>query len=153
MYSLVFFGVSQDMVALDESLARPFEALKDAVQSPEAFEGLLEIECLPASTSTDDYISYMVRSTAEPRHTVGCAALAPEALTREAQNLTRKNDFKGIRSHQARATIEVYRFLAIWFSERRWLLDPKSSEKKNNRPFFLLQDSRCVPRPWDVFIL
>lgn len=53
----------QDMVALDGSLARPFEALKDAVQSPEAFEGLLEIECLPARTSTDDYISHMVRTT------------------------------------------------------------------------------------------
>ncbi|CAN0234772.1 unnamed protein product, partial [Ectocarpus sp. 12 AP-2014] len=53
----------EDMVALDKSLERPFEALKDAVQSEDALKGLLEIEDLPADTSAADYITYMVRQT------------------------------------------------------------------------------------------
>lgn len=53
----------EDMVALDKSLERPFEALKDAVQSDDALKGLLEIEDLPAETSAADYIAYMVRQT------------------------------------------------------------------------------------------
>ncbi|CAN0532101.1 unnamed protein product, partial [Ectocarpus sp. 12 AP-2014] len=53
----------EDMVALDKSLERPFEALKDAVQSEDALKGLLEIEGLPADTSAADYITYMVRQT------------------------------------------------------------------------------------------
>lgn len=55
-----YFLALQDMLALDKSLAQAFEALKEAVQMRDAFEGLLEIEGLPASTSTDDYITYMV---------------------------------------------------------------------------------------------
>ena len=51
----------QDMMAFDQSLAQPFEALKEAVQMQDAFEGLLEIEGLPTNTSTDDYITHMVR--------------------------------------------------------------------------------------------
>ncbi|CAM9322479.1 unnamed protein product, partial [Ectocarpus sp. 8 AP-2014] len=53
----------EDMVALDKSLERPFEALKDAVQSDDALKGLLEIEDLPADTSAADYIAHMVRQT------------------------------------------------------------------------------------------
>ncbi|CAM9110918.1 unnamed protein product [Ectocarpus fasciculatus] len=53
----------ENMVALDKSLERPFEALKDAVQSDDALKGLLEIEDLPAETSPADYIAYMVRQT------------------------------------------------------------------------------------------
>ncbi|CBJ26942.1 possible MAPK [Ectocarpus siliculosus] len=49
----------EDMVALDKSLERPFEALKDAVQSDDALKGLLEIEDLPADTSAADYIAHM----------------------------------------------------------------------------------------------
>lgn len=52
-----------DMVALDPSLAQPFEALTDAVQSKDALEGLLEIEGLPADTPAGEYISHMVRQT------------------------------------------------------------------------------------------
>lgn len=52
-----------DMVALDPSLARPFEALKDAVESADALEGLLDIEGLPADTPAGEYISHMVRQT------------------------------------------------------------------------------------------
>ncbi|CAM9591806.1 unnamed protein product [Scytosiphon promiscuus] len=53
----------KDMVTLDQSLARPFEALKDAVQSKGALEGLLEIEGLPSETPAEDYIAHMVRQT------------------------------------------------------------------------------------------
>lgn len=52
-----------DMVALDPSLAQPFDALQDAVKCEDAFVGLLEIEALPADTSAEDYIAYMVRQT------------------------------------------------------------------------------------------
>ena len=51
------------MVALDPSLGRPFEALKDAVQSEEALRGLLEIEGLPVDTPAAEYIAHMVRQT------------------------------------------------------------------------------------------
>lgn len=53
----------KDMVTLDPSLARPFEALKDAVQSKEALDGLLEIEGLPSETPAEEYITHVVRQT------------------------------------------------------------------------------------------
>ena len=52
-----------DMVALDPSLAKPFEALTDAVQSEDALQGLLDMEGLPAGTPPADYIAHMVRQT------------------------------------------------------------------------------------------
>lgn len=52
-----------DMVALDPSLAQPFEALTEAVQMEDALNGLLDIEGLPADTPAAEYISHMVRQT------------------------------------------------------------------------------------------
>lgn len=51
----------QDMVATDPSLARPFEALKDAVQDGQALSGLLDMEGLPKTMQAEEYITYMVR--------------------------------------------------------------------------------------------
>ena len=46
--------------------------------------------------------------------------------------------------------IKVYRFLAIFFFEWRGSLTPKSSEKKNNRPFFFRAIAVVhLSRPWD----
>lgn len=50
------------MIALDPSLTKPFEALKEAVQFEDAFSGLLDIEDLPADTPTEDYIAHMVNN-------------------------------------------------------------------------------------------
>lgn len=47
------------MVALDPSLSRPFEALKEAVQMGDAFAGLLNIEGLPKDTPSEEYIAHM----------------------------------------------------------------------------------------------
>ena len=49
---------------------------------------------------------------------------------------------------------EVYLFLAEMVSERRGLLDPKSSEKKKYRAIFSCKILVvCVPSPWDVVFL
>lgn len=54
------------MIALDPSLARPFEALQSAVQFDDALPGLLDIEGLPESTPADEYIAHMVRKQFVP---------------------------------------------------------------------------------------
>ncbi|CAM9976610.1 unnamed protein product [Ascophyllum nodosum] len=58
-----FVPTVDDMVSIDPSLTKPFEALKNAARGDSGLAELLEIEGLPRGTPVEEYMSYMVKQT------------------------------------------------------------------------------------------